>query len=63
MVCTMGSISMDDFTEVPGICIKCNACVNKCPKGAKYFDDPVMLSHLRMLEDNFQRRAETEIFV
>lgn len=61
--CPMGSINSQKPSEVAGICIKCHACVNKCPEKAKYFDDPPFLSHKAMLEKNFQRRAKTEIFV
>ena len=59
-VCPMGSISASDFSEVPGICIKCQACVVKCPEGAKYFDDPAFLSHVKMLEQNYTERKEPE---
>lgn len=62
-VCPMGSISMEDFRTVTGICIKCQACVKSCPEGAKYFDDPFMLSHTRMLEQHYARRAENEVFL
>ena len=61
-VCPMGSISPEDFQTVTGICIKCQACVKFCPEGAKYFDDSVMLSHTRMLEQNYARRAQNEVF-
>lgn len=60
--CPMGSINSENPSEVTGICIKCHACVNKCPEKAKYFDDPAFLSHKAMLEKNFQRRAGTVIF-
>ena len=49
--CPMGSISFEDFSQVPGICIKCQACVIHCPQRAKYFDDPGFLSHVRMLRN------------
>ena len=62
-VCPMGSISPENCRIVTGICIKCQACVKACPEGAKYFDDPVMLSHTRMLEQNYARRAENEVFL
>ena len=62
-VCPMGSISVENFSEVNGICIKCQACIKKCPKDAKYFDDPAFLSHVAMLEQNYTRRAEMEVFV
>ena len=61
-VCPMGSINPENTDEVPGICIKCQACIKYCPKGAKYFDDPRFLSHKAMLEKNYQRTAESEVF-
>ena len=50
----MGSISFDDFSTVSGVCIKCHACVRKCPVGAKYFDNEELLSHIRVLEKLFK---------
>jgi hypothetical protein len=35
----------------------------KCPSGAKYFDDPGYLFHQHELEDVYTRRAENEWFV
>ncbi len=61
-VCPMGSISDQDYSEVPGICIKCQACLVKCPEGAKYFDDPAFLSHVRMLEKNFTEPGHEECY-
>ena len=61
--CPVASINPDNVAEVPGICIKCHACVRRCPTGAKYFDDPAFLSHKTMLEENFQRRAESAVFI
>ena len=61
--CPVGSISFENPSEVNGICIKCQACIKKCPKGAKYFDDAAFLSHVAMLEQNYTRRAEMELFV
>ena len=54
---------MENPSEVNGICIKCQACIKKCPKDAKYFDDAAFLSHVAMLEQNYTRRAEIEVFV
>ena len=54
----MGSIDRGDPFSVPGICIKCQACVRKCPVGARYFDDPQFLSHVRMLERDHRDRKE-----
>ncbi|MBQ8330578.1 MAG: 4Fe-4S binding protein [Lachnospiraceae bacterium] len=62
-VCPLGSVSKENYAEVPGICIKCQACVVKCPEGAKYFDDAAFLSHVRMLENNFTVRKEPEWYL
>lgn len=62
-VCPMGSIDKEDVVKVRGICIKCQACVRKCPKKAKYFDDPAFLSHVGMLEQNYTTRAEAECYL
>ena len=62
-VCPMGSISPKDYRTVTGICIKCQACVKSCPVHARFFDDPVMLSHTRMLEQHYERPAENEVFL
>ena len=62
-VCPMGSISPEDYRTVTGICIKCQACIKSCPVHAKFFDDPVMLSHTRMLEQHYERPAENEVFL
>ena len=35
----------------------------KCPTGAKYFDDPAFLSHVEMLRSNYSRRSESELFL
>ena len=61
-VCPMGSINKDNTDEVPGICIKCQACIVYCPKQAKFFHDDRFLSHKAMLEKNYTRTAHSEIF-
>ena len=62
-ICTMGSIDPQDVTSVNGICIKCCACVKRCPKGAKYYDDEGYLYHQHELEDVYARPAESKIFL
>ena len=62
-ICPMGSICGDDFSRLSGICIKCCACVKRCPQNAKYFADESYLYHQHELEKNFARRAEPEWFV
>ena len=59
----MGSISRENIKEYIGICIKCCACVKKCPVGARYFDDPGYIYHKEELEELYERRAEPEWFV
>lgn len=62
-LCPMGAIDPNNVAEVPGVCIKCQACVRKCTKHAKYFDDPAFLSHVTMLEQNFTEPKENEVFL
>lgn len=62
-VCPMGSISREDVREFTGICIKCGACVKKCPVQAKYYEDEGFLYHQHELEEGLQRRALPEWFV
>ncbi len=61
--CPMGSIDKNDVSLVPGICIKCQACIVYCHTKAKSFDDPLFLSHKAMLEQNYTRPAVSEFFV
>lgn len=42
--------------ETYGICIKCQACIRKCPAGAREFKDEEFLSHVRMLEGKYSGR-------
>ena len=62
-LCPMGAIDPANVAEVPGTCIKCQRCVRKCTKHAKYFDDPAFLSHVAMLEQNFAEPKENEVFL
>ena len=61
-VCPMGSIDKNDVSLVPGICIKCQACIVHCHTKAKSFNDPLFLSHKAMLERNYTRAAVSEFF-
>lgn len=61
-VCPMGSISRDNVREFTGICIKCGACIKKCPKQAKYYEDTGYLYHQHELEEGYTRRAEPSLF-
>ena len=62
-ICPMGSIDPADVTNVTGICIKCCACVKRCLRRAKYFDDAGYLYHQHELEDLYARPAESKIFL
>lgn len=62
-LCPLGSIDAWDVRKYTGPCIKCGACIKKCPQGARYFDDPIYLTHKEELEKNFTRRAEVELFL
>jgi len=62
-VCPMAAIDKNDVSLVPGLCIKCHACVTHCHTKAKSFDDPLFLSHKAMLEQNYTRAAVSEFFV
>lgn len=61
-VCPLGSVDSEDFSKTPGICIKCHACIRKCPEGARYFDDPSLISHREMIVSHYAERKESEIF-
>lgn len=60
--CPMGSIDKTTM-EAVGLCVKCQACVRKCTRRAKYFEDPDFLSHVAMLEQNYARRADNQILL
>lgn len=62
-LCPMGAIEAENVFNVPGTCIKCQCCVRRCTKHAKYFDDPVFLSHVAMLEQNFQEPKRNEVYI
>ena len=61
-LCPMGAIDPRDVSSVPGTCIKCQACVTRCTRRARYFDDPAFLSHVAMLEQNFTEPESNAFF-
>lgn len=61
-LCPLGSIDKEDFSKVSGICMKCCACVKKCPKGAKYFNDPGYIYHKEELEQVYSDPKKNEFF-
>lgn len=58
-----GPLTRRTCTASPVPCIKCQACVRKCTKHAKYFDDPAFLSHVAMLEQTFTEPKKNEVFL
>ena len=61
-LCPMGAIDPRDVSSVPGTCIKCQACVTRCTRRARYFDDPAFLSHVAMLERTFTESKNNAFF-
>ena len=61
-VCPLGSIDPAQFDNVSGACIKCHACVKKCPQQAKYFDSYDLLTHIKQLERDHSTRQENAFF-
>ncbi|MDO4754598.1 MAG: EFR1 family ferrodoxin [Bacillota bacterium] len=62
-LCPLGSIDPDDVTHIRGICMKCCACIKKCPQQAKYFDDAGYIYHMHELEEMYAAtRREPEVF-
>lgn len=61
-ICPLGAIDPADPRNVPGICMKCGACVKRCPTQAKYYDDPGYLYHKTELEELYARRADSVIY-
>lgn len=61
-VCPMGSIDRENVRQYTGICIKCGACIKKCPENARYYEDAGYLYHQHELEEMYGRRAEPAIF-
>ena len=62
-VCPMGSISHENVREYTGICIKCGACIKKCPQQARYYEDEGYLYHQHELEEGYTRRAAISLFL
>ncbi|MEG0391398.1 MAG: ferredoxin [Anaerovoracaceae bacterium] len=61
-ICPLGSIDFEQVSNISGICMKCCACVKRCPKGAKYYDDPGYLYHQQELEEIYQRRGNIHLY-
>ena len=62
-LCPMGSIDNKDVYNFNYICIKCGACIKKCPSNAKYYDNNDYLKHKHELEVEFCHRREPQLFI
>lgn len=61
--CPENAIDPREPWRVPGVCIKCQACVQCCPQGAKFWDDPAFLAHQAALEQLFTQQKCGEFFL
>lgn len=61
--CPMGIIDADDPKQVEAGCLRCNACVKRCPEHAKFFDSEPTNKIVAMLEEKFMDRKEPELFL
>ncbi|NCB41254.1 MAG: ferredoxin [Clostridia bacterium] len=61
-ICPMGAINLSDVRIVSGTCMKCCACIKKCPANAKHFINEDFLSHRTALELNYTVRKAPELF-
>lgn len=61
-LCPLGSINYEDVSFIEGKCMKCCACIKKCHKNAKYFDDEGYIFHMRELEEVYFEHKENEFF-
>lgn len=62
-VCPMGAIDAQIYSEIVGICIKCCACVKRCPLHSKAFIDKGFIDHKVELETLFAERKQAEFNV
>lgn len=62
-VCPMGSIPQDNVRTYTGICIKCGACIKKCPRHARYYEDAGFLFHKQDLETRLTGRAKCNVWL
>lgn len=61
--CPMQAIGRENPAQIDGSCIRCGACVKGCPRHAKYWDAEPILKIKHMLETQFLRRREPELFL
>lgn len=63
-ICPLQAIDYTDVAHIPGTCMKCCACVKRCPEQAKAFTHEGFLYHQHELEEQYgDIPAESKIFV
>ena len=60
--CPVAAIDAKDPAQVPGVCIKCQACLQVCPHGAQGWEDAAFLSHKAALERDYTARKENAFY-
>lgn len=61
-ICPMDAIDFSDYKTIIGKCIKCCACVKKCPVKSKQFVDENFNTHKRELEDQCGLIKTSEVY-
>lgn len=64
-LCPMDSIKMEPgkLPVISGICIKCQACILRCPSAAIEIRDESFRSHRKMLEKTFLKRKKASFLL
>ena len=62
-ICPTGAIDRDDVSNVTGICMKCCACVKRCPENAKSFVDAGFIYHKEELEYKYGAYKKNKIYL
>lgn len=62
-VCPVGVIDPEDPKRVEAGCLRCNACVKRCPEHAKFFKSEPTDKIVAMLESTCRERKEPTLFL
>lgn len=62
-VCPTAAISVNEKVETKAeLCIRCSACIKKCPEDARFWEDEMMKTITNWLYENCSARKEPRIF-
>lgn len=62
-VCPTTAISVNERVETKTeLCIRCSACIKKCPEDARFWEDAMMRTITNWLHENCTARKEPQIF-